>query len=143
MIDIALIREKPDWVKEQIARLNDSAALQRIEAIVGLDKQRRSLLGESEKLQAARNKLNKNVGRLRGDKKLDDSARNLIALRAVEAIRAADYDEAAELLGGTGGAAGSGTVTAPASAMDDLMTALKGIGGRVEALNKQIEEVET
>ena len=36
-------------------------------------KQRRALLTESEAIQAARNKLNKNIGRLRGDKKLDDA----------------------------------------------------------------------
>lgn len=48
MIDIALIREKPEWVKEQIAKLNDKAALQRIDTIVELDKQRRALLTEAE-----------------------------------------------------------------------------------------------
>ena len=26
MIDITLIREKPDWVKEQLRKLNDEAA---------------------------------------------------------------------------------------------------------------------
>lgn len=68
MLDINLIREKPEWVKEQIAKLNDAPALARIDIILDLDKQRRALLSESEAIQAARNKLNKGVGKLRGDK---------------------------------------------------------------------------
>ncbi len=71
MIDIALIREKPEWVKQQILKLNDPGAAARVDAIVELDKQRRALLTESESIQAARNKLNKAMGRLRGDKNLD------------------------------------------------------------------------
>ncbi len=68
MLDINLIREKPEWVKEQIAKLNDPTAVARIDTILELDKQRRALLTESEQIQAARNKLNKGIGRLRGDK---------------------------------------------------------------------------
>ena len=48
MIDITLIREKPEWVKEQIAKLNDPGALARVDAIVALDRKRRELLTESE-----------------------------------------------------------------------------------------------
>jgi len=68
MLDINLIREKPEWVKEQIGKLNDPPAVARIDRILELDKQRRTLLTESEQIQAARNKLNKGIGRLRGDK---------------------------------------------------------------------------
>ena len=35
MLDIALIREKPEWVKAQIGKLNDPAALERIDQILG------------------------------------------------------------------------------------------------------------
>ena len=86
MIDINLIREKPEWVKEQIAKLNDPTAVARIDAILELDKQRRALLTESEQIQAARNRLNKGIGRLRGDKSLDGTLRATMAKRVAEAV---------------------------------------------------------
>ena len=69
MLDIALIREKPDWVKEQINKLNDEAALNRIDHIVDLDSRRRETRTRIETAQAARNKLNRAMGKLRGNKK--------------------------------------------------------------------------
>jgi seryl-tRNA synthetase len=139
MIDINLIREKPDWVKDQIRKLNDPAAMSRIDAIFDLDKQRRALLGESETLQAARNKLNKQFGMLRGNKKLDDAAKASLAAAAVAAIADGDYDSAATILS-------DGTphmTTAAANSMDQLMGALKQMGERVEALNDQLAGVDT
>ncbi|MBZ0309682.1 MAG: serine--tRNA ligase, partial [Anaerolineae bacterium] len=43
MLDMTLIREKPEWVKEQITKLNDTEAVARIDQILDLDKQRREL----------------------------------------------------------------------------------------------------
>src|SRR5258708_15705736 len=37
MIDINVIREKPEWVKEQIRKLQDESAVARIDTIVALD----------------------------------------------------------------------------------------------------------
>ena len=142
MIDITLIREKPDWVKEQIRKLNDDAALARVDAILALDKQRRELLTESEAIQAARNRLNKSVGRLRGDKALDNAVRAMVALRASEAIGEARFDDAVGIMENPAAQAAEGAVAAD-RAMDDLMTALKGMGERVEAINEDIAKVET
>ena len=72
MLDIALIREKPDWVKEQINKLNDEAALNRIDHIVDLDSRRRETRTRIETAQAARNKLNRAMGKLRGNKSMSD-----------------------------------------------------------------------
>jgi seryl-tRNA synthetase len=141
MIDISLIREKPDWVKEQIAKLNDDSALQRIDTIVELDKQRRSLLAEAETIQAARNKLNKAVGILRGSKKIDDARRYALASLAREAVAAGDYDRAAQIV--MGEAADSTLATTDSSALDALMTALGSLGDRVEAINAQVREIES
>jgi seryl-tRNA synthetase len=138
MIDITLIREKPDWVKEQIAKLNDPAAAARIDAIITLDKQRRELLTESEAIQAARNKLNKAVGMLRGDKKLDDAAKAAIAARAAALVEAKDYDAAAALLTEKPEVNGG----AEAGAMDNLMRVLGSMGAGVESINEQIKGVE-
>lgn len=141
MIDIALIREKPEWVKEQIGKLFDPTALERVDEILKLDVKRRELLFESETLQAARNRLNKSIGRVRGDKKLDDAARSAIALEAQQAIAAKDYDTAAGLMEGTTAPAAAGA--ADPAAMDGLMSALKGMGERVESLNKELSGIET
>lgn len=141
MIDINLIREKPEWVKQQISNLNDPAALERVDAILALDKQRRELLTESEAIQAARNKLNKNIGRLRGDKALDPTARASAAHRATQAIAAGRYDEAASIIENPGAQVAEATANGD-HAMDDLMSALKGMGERVEAINQEISAVE-
>ena len=52
MIDINLIREKPEWVKAQIARLHDSAP---IDEILAADTRRREIIGEVEALRRQRN----------------------------------------------------------------------------------------
>lgn len=139
MIDINLIREKPEWVKEQIAKLNDDSALSRIDAIVELDKQRRALLTEAETIQAARNKLNKAAGMLRGNKQIDDARRYALAAAAQKAIVAGDYERAAQVLAGESADLDQ---NANSSALEALNTALGGIGTRVESINGQIREIE-
>src|SRR5690242_2538950 len=137
MLDINLIREKPEWVKEQIAKLNDAPALARIDKILELDKQRRILLTESEQIQAARNKLNKGIGRLRGDKKSEPAARAALAAGVTDALEKGDYERAIQVMEGTVKADGKAGED-PDAAMGDLMTALKGMGDRVEDINKDI-----
>ncbi len=69
MLDINLIREKPEWVKEQIAKLNDTAP---IDEIVVLDEKRRTIIQQVEVLRQNRNEESKKTGRLMGSiKKLE------------------------------------------------------------------------
>lgn len=140
MIDIALIREKPEWVKQRLTALNDPAALERIDAVFALDQQRRAVLSEAENTQAARNKLNKAAGMLRGNKGLDDARRFALAAAAAGAVQAHDYDRAAALLANP---ADAGVPPADASAFNALNAALGGIGDHVEALNQQLTGIET
>jgi seryl-tRNA synthetase len=140
MIEIALIREKPDWVKDQIAKLQDTVAVERIERIVELDKQRRALLSESEAIQAARNRLNKSMGQLRGNKKLDDAARGALAVKATEAIAVGDYEAAERAMTAQSNAQVGGGNSS--QALEKLNGALREMGERVEALNEQIKQVE-
>jgi seryl-tRNA synthetase len=139
MIDITLIREQPDWVKAQIAKLNDAPALERIDRIGELDKQRRALIGEGEAVQAARNKLNKAYGALRGSKQLSDAAKWKVAAAVTQAIQARDYEKAVEYLGG-------GTTPpvsdASAAALDELQSVMGGLGARVEHINDELRAVE-
>jgi len=59
MIDINLIREKPAWVKAQIARLNDRAP---IDEILAADTRRREIIQEVEELRRRRNEGSKQIG---------------------------------------------------------------------------------
>lgn len=140
MIDIALIREKPDWVKSELGKLFDEAALQRVDAVVELDRRRRALLTESEQLQAARNRLNRLVGVLRGSKAIDSDQRNALAHAAAEAIAVADFERAASAM--SNALPVSDLTVATSDGLDRLMEALGGLGLRVEALNDEIRQVE-
>jgi len=60
MIDISLIREKPEWVREQIARLGDEKAP--IEDILAADARRREIILEVEDLRRRRNESSKQIG---------------------------------------------------------------------------------
>ncbi len=66
MIDINVIRKKPDWVKEQIAKLNDTAP---IDDILAADQRRREILQEVEILRRERNESSKQIGRWMGSLK--------------------------------------------------------------------------
>lgn len=66
MIDINLIRERPGWVKEQIAKLNDTAP---IDEILEADTRRRQILQEVEDLRRQRNESSKQIGRWMGSMK--------------------------------------------------------------------------
>ena len=71
MIDINLIREKPEWVKAQIARLNDNSA-PIIDQIVAADARRREIIAEVEELRRQRNESSKQIGARMGTlKKLE------------------------------------------------------------------------
>jgi seryl-tRNA synthetase len=141
MIDIALIREKPDWVRDQVRKLNDTAALTRIDAILTLDQQRRLLLTESETLQAHRNRLNKSVGQLRGNKKLEDPAKAALAWQVAEAILQHDYDQATATLERAAPVESSTTLNA-AEAFDQLSDALRTMGEQVNGLNQQVDQID-
>lgn len=141
MLDIALIREKPEWVKGQILKLNDPAAAARVDAIVDLDKQRRALLTESEQTQSWRNKLNKSFGQLRGDKNLDNATRAARAVEATRQVQGRDYLTASLILTGQSTESPHTTVSVNA-ALEDLMQQLGALGKRVEVINDQIRSVE-
>jgi seryl-tRNA synthetase len=61
MLDLRLIRERPDFVKEQIAKLFTEAP---IDQILELDERRRAMLTEVETLRAELNKGSKQTGKV-------------------------------------------------------------------------------
>src|ERR1041385_6943360 len=68
VLDIKVIREKPDFVRQRLAtRGAGDEAL--VEKILQSDEQRRKLLAEVEALKSQRNKVSKEIGALMGQKK--------------------------------------------------------------------------
>ena len=55
MLDITIIREEPDRVKQAMRDLNDDEALSRIDLIIELDEKRRALTTEVDEMRAQKN----------------------------------------------------------------------------------------
>jgi len=61
MLDIRLLREKPDYVKERLATRQASLSAM-VDEVLSLDEQRRSAETEKQRLQSERNRLSKEIG---------------------------------------------------------------------------------
>jgi seryl-tRNA synthetase len=68
VLDIKLIREKPDFVKQRLAT-RGAGDEGKIDELLRFDEQRRKILAEVETLKAQRNKVSKEIGALMGQKK--------------------------------------------------------------------------
>ena len=69
MLDIRLIREKPEFVRERLATRGTELA-QEVDKILGIDSERRRLETQLQQLNADRNKLSKQIGMLRSKKEV-------------------------------------------------------------------------
>lgn len=72
MLDIKLIRDKPDFVRQRLAT-RGTGEEQFIDGILQADDQRRKALAEVETLKATRNRVSKEIGVLMGQKKLAEA----------------------------------------------------------------------
>ena len=72
MLDIKLIRERPDFVRQRLAT-RGAGDETRIDEILRLDDQRRKSLAEVEALKAQRNRVSKEIGALMGQKKVEEA----------------------------------------------------------------------
>jgi seryl-tRNA synthetase len=72
MLDMKLIREQPDLVRQRLASrgAGDEA---RIDDLLQLDEQRRKRLAEVEGLKAQRNRVSKEIGALMAQKKMEEA----------------------------------------------------------------------
>jgi seryl-tRNA synthetase len=68
MLDIKLIRDRADFVRQRLATRGGGDEA-RIDDLLRLDEQRRKLLGEVESLKAQRNRVSKEIGALMAEKK--------------------------------------------------------------------------
>ncbi len=72
MLDIKLIREKSDFVRERLASRGAGDAAQ-VDAVLNFDAVRRNMLVEVETLKAQRNRVSKEIGALMGQKKVEEA----------------------------------------------------------------------
>jgi seryl-tRNA synthetase len=72
MLDIKLIREKPDFVRQRLA-LRGAGDEARLDTVIQLDEQRRGRLSEVEALKAQRNRVSKEIGALMAQKKVPEA----------------------------------------------------------------------
>ena len=72
MLDVKLIREQPDVVRQRLAS-RGAGDESHIDEVLKLDEQRRKLLAEVEALKASRNRVSKEIGALMGQKKLAEA----------------------------------------------------------------------
>lgn len=72
MLDIRLIREKPEFVRQRLAT-RGAGDEQRIDQLLQLDEQRRKSLAEVETLKAQRNRVSKEIGALMAQKKASEA----------------------------------------------------------------------
>lgn len=82
MLDIKLIREKSDFVRERLAtrHAGDDA---KVTEILSLDEKRRVALMEAEQLKAKRNSTSKEIGALMGQKKIAEAEAKKAEVRTI------------------------------------------------------------
>ena len=73
MIDIKLIRENPELVKENIKKKFQDSKLALVDEVIELDQKNRLAITEVEALRAKRTNLSKQIGALMGQGKKDEA----------------------------------------------------------------------
>ena len=73
MIDIKLVRENPDLVKENIKKKFQDDKLVLVDEVLDLDQKGRAVKTEGDNLRAERNKISKEIGALMGQGKKDEA----------------------------------------------------------------------
>ena len=89
MIDIKLLRENPELVKENIKKKFQDSKLPLVDEVIALDEQLRQNKKKADDLRANRNKLSKSIGALMAQKKLEEAeaTKKLVAEQAEELAR--------------------------------------------------------
>ncbi|WP_289847009.1 serine--tRNA ligase [Fructilactobacillus ixorae] len=89
MIDIKLVRQKPDWFKEKMATRGVSA--ETVDHLLELDQRRRELIVQTEQLKAERNSVSDQISQLKRQKA--DAEAPIQRMREVgKAIKQLDQD---------------------------------------------------
>ena len=73
MIDVALLRNNPELVRENIKKKFQDKKLPLVDEAIALDAKKRALQNEGDALRASRNALSKQIGQLMREKKADEA----------------------------------------------------------------------
>ena len=82
MIDINILRENPDIVRENIKKKFQDEKLPLVDEILELDKKNRALKVEGDSLRADRNRLSSEVGRLMKEKQIEEAEKVKATVKA-------------------------------------------------------------
>ena len=72
MIDIKLVRENPEMVKENIKKKFQDQKLVLVDEVIDLDQKVRDLKKNGDALRSKRNSISNEIGQLMRDKKVDE-----------------------------------------------------------------------
>lgn len=103
MLDIKIIREQPEAIRQRLA-LRNAGDEKQIDEVLALDESRRQALVEVENLKATRNRVSKEIGALMGQKKIAEAEARKAETREIgDRIKeldkkVADVEEAREKL---------------------------------------------
>ncbi len=93
MLDIKLLRERPDFVRERLANRHGGDEA-KVDEVLSHDEKRRAALAEAEQLKARRNSASKEIGALMGQKKFEEAEARKAEVRAM-GDRTAELDRIA------------------------------------------------
>jgi seryl-tRNA synthetase len=93
MLDIKLLRERPDFVRERLATRHGGDEA-KVDEVLSHDEKRRAALAEAEQLKARRNNASKEIGALMGQKKFEEAEARKAEVRAM-GDRTAELDRIA------------------------------------------------
>ncbi|MCG4282676.1 serine--tRNA ligase, partial [Lacticaseibacillus saniviri] len=63
MLDLKLIRQKPDWAKEKLAARGIEGA--EVDELLALDKDRREVIVQTEDMKAKRNEVSSSIAQMK------------------------------------------------------------------------------
>ena len=96
MLDIKLIRENPELVKENIKKKFEDKKLPLVDEVLELDAKKREVNTRANELRATRNKVSKEIGMLMGQGKCEEAeAKKALVNQQAEELKALEEQEAA------------------------------------------------
>jgi seryl-tRNA synthetase len=85
MLDLRLIRDESDFVRERLARRGKPEALRLVDEVLALDEERRALITEVDRLRARRNQVSLEIGKLKQAGKSAEAEPLILEMREVGA----------------------------------------------------------
>ena len=94
MLDIRLIRENPELVKDNIRKKFEDKKLPLVDEVIELDAKKREINTRANELRANRNKVSKEIGMLMGQGKRDEAeAKKALVSQQAEELKALEEQE--------------------------------------------------